>query len=55
MKEMMIKMKKAKVQAFTLVEMKVTKILYTFHLMTMSSAVTLTLFISPLTSICCRS
>lgn len=50
MKKLMTNLKKAKVQAFTLVEMKVTKILYIFHLMTISSAVTLTLFISPLTS-----
>ena len=50
MKKMMMKLKKAKVKGFTLVEMRVTKILYTFHLMTISSAVTLTLFISPLTS-----
>ncbi len=50
MKKMLMKLKEAKAKAFTLVEMKVTKILYTFHLMTISSAVTLTLFISPLTS-----
>ena len=50
MKKMLMKFKKAQIKAFTLVEMKVTKILYTFHLMTISSAVTLTLFISPLTS-----
>ena len=49
MKKMLMKLKEAKAKAFTLVEMKVTKILYTFHLMTMSSAVTLTFFISPLT------
>lgn len=36
--------------AFTQDEMLVTKIIYIFHLMTMSSAVTLTLFTSPLTS-----
>ena len=40
MKKMMTFLKKAKVKAFTLVEVKVTKILYTFHLMTTLSAVT---------------
>lgn len=50
MKKMMTFLKKAKVKAFTLVEMKVSKIIYIFQLITMSSAVTLTLFISPLTS-----
>ena len=40
MKKLMTNLKKAKVQAFTLVEMKVTKILYTFHLITILSAVT---------------
>ena len=50
MKKMMTYLKTAKAKAFTLVEMKVTKIIYIFQLITMSSAVTLTLFISPLTS-----
>ena len=50
MKKMMTFLKKAKVKAFTLVEMLVTKILYTFHLITILSSVTWTLFISPLTS-----
>ncbi len=50
MKKMMTYLKTAKAKAFTLVEMLVTKIIYIFHLMTMSSAVTLTLFTSPLTS-----
>ena len=50
MKKMMTFLKKTKVKAFTLVEMKVSKIIYIFQLITMSSAVTLTLFISPLTS-----
>ncbi|CWG28262.1 Uncharacterised protein [Streptococcus pneumoniae] len=50
MKKMMTFLKKAKVKAFTLMEMKVTKIIYTFHLITILSAVTWTLFISPLTS-----
>ena len=40
MKKMLMKLKKAKVKGFTLVEMKVTKILYTFHLITILSAVT---------------
>ena len=40
MKKMMMKLKEAKVKGFTLVEMKVTKIIYIFHLITMSSAVT---------------
>lgn len=40
MKKMLMKLKEAKVKAFTLVEMKVTKILYTFHLITILSAVT---------------
>lgn len=40
MKKMMMELKEAKAKAFTLVEMKVTKILYTFHLITILSAVT---------------
>lgn len=40
MKKMFTKLKEAKAKAFTLVEMKVTKILYTFHLITILSAVT---------------
>ena len=36
----MKKLKTYKVKAFTLIEMLVTKILYTFHLMTTLSAVT---------------
>ena len=40
MKKMMMKLKETKAKAFTLVEMKVTKILYTFHLITILSAVT---------------
>ena len=40
MKKMMMKLKEAKVKGVTLVEMKVTKILYTFHLITILSAVT---------------
>lgn len=40
MKKMMTFLKKAKVKAFTLVEIKVTKILYTFHRITTLSAVT---------------
>ena len=50
MKKLMTNLKKAKVQAFTLVEMLVTKIIYIFQLITMFSAVTLTLFIRFLTS-----
>ena len=40
MKIMMMKLKETTVKGFTLVEMKVTKILYTFHLITILSAVT---------------
>ena len=40
MKKMMMKLKEAKVKGFTLVEIKVTKILHTFHLITILSAVT---------------
>ncbi len=40
MKKLMTNLKKAKAKAFTLVEMWVTKIIYIFHLITMSSAVT---------------
>ena len=40
MKKMMTLLKKAKVKAFTLVEMRDTKIIYIFQLITMSSAVT---------------
>lgn len=39
------------VQAFTLLEIQDSKIVYIFHLMETSSAVTCTLFIRPLTII----
>lgn len=40
MKKLIMKLKEAKTKAFTLVEMMDTKIIYIFHLITMSSAVT---------------
>lgn len=49
MKKIKEKCLKAKVKAFTLVEMRDSKILYIFHMILMSSAVTRTLFINPLT------
>lgn len=49
MKKMMMKLKEAKVKAFTLIEMRDTKTLYILHLMTMLSAVTCTFLIKALT------
>ncbi len=49
MKLLWRKLQKKAAPAFTLVEIKDSKILHTFHLMTMSSAVTCTLLIRPLT------